>query len=121
MSVCLFFLTGNEGLYVGIVFLLFSLLTITTFLFVEPVFIIINSQGITAVGAFKRYCVEWKQIEHINVKYDPFFSVLDVRDYVLIVRYSFRFPYRFLRIVRCCKTQVLMKQYAPVHLINMIK
>ena len=121
VSVCFLLFSYNAGLYVGILILFLSLLTITVLLLVEPVFFIINSQGITLIGTFKKYWVAWKQIDCICVKYDPIFNFLFIKDYVLITDNSFQCPHRFLRIIKCDKTQVLMNRYALFHRINIIK
>jgi hypothetical protein len=103
-------------LYIGFVFLLLSLSTMTILLCIEPIFFIIEAKGIMSRGIFKKYSVTWKEIKSIDVKYDPFFRALFIRDYVLTVHNSFRCPRRFFRIIKCRKTQLLLKQNAPINI-----
>ena len=120
-SVCFLLLTPSVGTYVGGAFLPLSLLATTILVIVEPMFYIMNPKAIIAIGVLKRYCISWEQVKCIRVKYDPFFNFLFVKDYVLIVDNSLRCSHRFLRIVKCGKTQMLINQYALIHGINIVK
>lgn len=115
-SVCFFLFSNSSGLYVGFVFLLLSLSTMIILLYIEPFFFKIDAKGITSIGIFKKHSVTWKEIKSIDEKYDPFFKVLFIRDYVLTVHNSFRCPRRFFRIVKCHKTQLLLNLNAPVNM-----
>lgn len=110
----LLFSTGS-GIYVGISILFLSLLTIIILAIVEPVLYIINSKAITTIGIFKRCDIFWKQVKCIDVKYDPFFDLLFIKDYVLVLDNRSNCPHRFLRIVKSGKTQVLINQYSLIH------
>lgn len=120
-SVCFLLLTPRVGIYVGGTFLLLSLLAAIILLIVEPMFYIMNPKAIIVIGVFKRYSISWEQVKCIHVKYDPFFNLLFVKDYVLIVDNSLKCSHRFLRIVKSGKTQMLINQYALIHGINLVK
>lgn len=100
----------------GLALLLISLIAIAAWLFVEPVTFIVDAQGITSVGVFKRCFTAWKQITGIQVCYDPVFRTLFIKDYVFSTDGSCAHPYRFLRVVICRKTRALLRRYAPVRL-----
>ena len=112
-SICFFLFSDSSGLYIGFVFLLLSLSTIIILLYIEPIFFVIDNQGIISVGFFKKISVTWKEIKSIDIRYDPFFKVLFVKDYVLTVHPAFNCPQRFFRIFKCHRTQLLLKQNAP--------
>ena len=112
-SICFFLFSYSSGLYIGFVFLLLSLSTTIILLYIEPIVFVIDNQEIISVGFFKKYSVTWKEIESIDISYDPLFKVLFVKDYVLTVRTTFDCPQRFFRIFKCHRTQLLLKQNAP--------
>ena len=116
VSVCFLVFSQKAGIYMGLALLLISLIAIAAWLFVEPVTFIVDAQGITSVGVFKRCFTAWKQIAGIQVCYDPVFYALFIKDYVFSTDGSCVCPYRFLRIVNCGKTRALLRRYAPVRL-----
>ncbi len=120
-SVCFLLFTPSVGTYLCGAFLFPSLLVSTILVIVEPIFYVMNPKAITVRGAFKRYCISWEQIKCIHEKYDPFFNFLFVKDYVLIVNNSLKCSHRFLRIVKCRRTQKLINQYALIYGINIVE
>lgn len=117
-STCFFLFSYGSGVYIGFVFLLLSLSNMIILLYIEPILFVIDNQGIMSVGFFKKLSVTWKEIKSIEVRYDPFFKVLFVKDYVLTAHIAFNCPRRFFRVLKCHKTQLLLKQNAPTNILK---
>ena len=119
---CLFMLfTPRVGGYIGGTIFALSALCATVLSIIEPVSYEIDGDGIRVVGLFKKQCFPWRKIRCICTAYDVFFEFFLVEDYLLIMKDRRKYPERFLRIVKCKKTQRLIKQYASAHGICVLK
>ena len=109
LSVLLLYLMPPNWL--SILYLVLSLVCLSGLLYSEPIVYVITENDITVICAFKQYSFLFEEIQQIALKYDTFFELLFVKDYVLILDIQTKIPERCRRILKCVKTKKLIEAY----------
>lgn len=100
-----------DGIWLSLFLCLFSILVLLNICCNEPVFYVIDKNGITVACVFKRYLINWRDIKHIQQYSDARFKHLFIKDYVLHLKNARGIPHRCMCIMKYTKTTTLIKRY----------
>ena len=111
LSIILLILLRELVFYVAFGVGLISIVFFIELVFLEPVYYIINKNGIKVFCGFKQYYFPWDQIDHIELHYDVFLEFLFIKDYVLVSKTPSKTVKRYERILEYTKTNKLIELY----------
>lgn len=111
-GVCTLIFAG-ESILIGVLFLVISLFALIALLINEPIYYIINNNGISIYSCVMAKSYAWKEILPIDVAYDPIFTFLFIKNYIIHDNKNHDRVERMNFIVKCRKTTKLLNLFCP--------
>ena len=103
---------SGDAILLGIFFLIVYVSAGVAFLICEPIYYVIDEDGIWISTLFQKEMYRWNDITSIAVGYDAMFKFLFIKDYIIHTKRPSRYVKRKECIVKCKASTCLISQYS---------
>lgn len=101
----------KAGLVIGVLFFILCTAFIISLLIYEPIYYIIDENGLKICSCFKQNVYAWRDIISISLVYDILFDFLFIKDYVIHHKGNYKYVRRMERIFKCKKSTELIRRF----------